>query len=157
MYQTSRGRTARKSIFSAVDSCAPSRNYYYTTMVTSILKMLSLAQTRLTKLQQAVAEELPRELAALPAQYGFNDTNSFIAALKSASGSRRALSATAPAGRKTRKRAKITDATRAKVKKLVEAGETGRTIAKKLGISLPSVQNIKKALGLTRTLGSKSK
>ena len=59
-----------------------------------------------------------------------------------------------PKGRrpKTRKRAKITDAIRAKVGKLVKAGQTGSQIAKALGISLPSVQNIKKALGLVRKI-----
>jgi DNA-binding CsgD family transcriptional regulator len=37
------------------------------------------------------------------------------------------------------------------VKKLVGAGKTGSEIAKSLGISLPSVQNIKKALGLVKS------
>lgn len=54
------------------------------------------------------------------------------------------------AGRKRRKRAVITDDTRNQVKKLVEGGKTGAEIAKSLGISLPSVQNIKKALGLVK-------
>jgi hypothetical protein len=49
-----------------------------------------------------------------------------------------------------RHRAVITDDTRKDVKKLVEAGKTGGEIAKVLGISLPSVQNIKKALGLVK-------
>ena len=46
--------------------------------------------------------------------------------------------------------AAITDAVRAEVKALVKAGKTGSQVAKALGISLPSVQNIKKALGLVR-------
>jgi DNA-binding CsgD family transcriptional regulator len=44
----------------------------------------------------------------------------------------------------------ITDETRASVKKLAESGKTGAQIAKTLKISLPSVQNIKKALGLVK-------
>ena len=44
----------------------------------------------------------------------------------------------------------LTDATRAQVKKLVEAGKTGSEIAKAVGVSLPSVHNIKKALGLVK-------
>ncbi len=52
--------------------------------------------------------------------------------------------------KKRAKRAVITDATRAQVKRAVESGRTGSEIAKQLGISLPSVQNIKKALGLVR-------
>lgn len=49
-----------------------------------------------------------------------------------------------------RRRAKITDAVRTKVRKLVKAGKTGSQVANVLGISLPSVQNIKKALGLVK-------
>jgi len=36
------------------------------------------------------------------------------------------------------------------VKKMTEAGKTGSNIAAALKISLPSVQNIKKALGLVK-------
>lgn len=44
----------------------------------------------------------------------------------------------------------ITDETRTQVKKLVGEGKTGAVFAKALGISLPGVQNIKKALGLVQ-------
>ena len=44
----------------------------------------------------------------------------------------------------------ITDATRAKVKSLVAAKKTSAQIAAELDISVPSVQNIKKALGLVK-------
>jgi DNA invertase Pin-like site-specific DNA recombinase len=49
-----------------------------------------------------------------------------------------------------RRRAKITEETRAAVRKLVESNKTGAAIAKELKISLPSVQNIKKSLGLVK-------
>ena len=58
---------------------------------------------------------------------------------------------------KTRKRAIITAAIRARVKKFVQAGKSGSKIAKAVGISLPSVQNIKKALGIVKSRGSKAK
>ena len=51
---------------------------------------------------------------------------------------------------KRRSRAVITDETRAQVKKMVNDGKTGSQIAAELGISLPSVQNIKKAAGLVK-------
>ncbi len=90
-------------------------------------------------------------LTSLPAKFGFRSMDAFITALQHASG--RSNSPTPPgvvkvAGRKPR--AKITDATRAKVKKMAGEGKTGSEIAKALGISLPSVANIKKQLGLTR-------
>lgn len=53
-----------------------------------------------------------------------------------------------PVKSKASSRGVITAETRAYVKKLIEAGKTGAMIAKDLGISLPSVQNIKKAFGL---------
>lgn len=47
-------------------------------------------------------------------------------------------------------RVQITDGIRSEVRRLVEAGKTGAQIAKLCGISLPSVQNIKKALGFVK-------
>jgi DNA-binding CsgD family transcriptional regulator len=44
----------------------------------------------------------------------------------------------------------ITADTKLKVKQLVAAKKTGQEISKALKISLPSVQNIKKALGLVK-------
>lgn len=121
------------------------------------LKELQAAREKVAALEKSVAETLKKELAALPAQYGFDRVNAFVAAVRAASGKRRGrkpgATKSAPAtvgGGKRRKRAKITDETRAAVKKMVEAEKTGAEIAKALGISLPSVQNIKKALGLVR-------
>lgn len=139
-------------------------------MVTDKLKELEAARAKLASLEQSLADELNRELAQLPSRYGFDSPEAFIDAFRSAAGStaprrgrRSAKSAAAasPAGgagekpaaggRKRRRRAVITDETRAQVKKLVEAGKTGNEISKSLGISLPSVQNIKKALGLVKS------
>lgn len=63
------------------------------------------------------------------------------------------VKATVPSAKPPKKKARravITDDTRYQVKRLTEAGKTGAEIAKAVGISLPSVQNIKKALGLIR-------
>lgn len=126
-------------------------------MVSDSLKELAAAKAKVAELEEQVASELQGELRALPARFGFDSVSAFIAAVKAASGKRRGrkpgsakvAGGSTPAG-KPRKRAKITDETRAEVKKLVDAGKTGNEIAKSLGISLPSVQNIKKALGLVK-------
>ena len=121
-------------------------------MVTDKLKELEATRAKLAALEQAVQAELKSELAALPAKYGFENVAAFVAAVRAASGRRRgrpAKATQAPTG-KRRRRATVTDATRADVKKLVEAGKTGAEIAKAVGVSLPTVQNIKKALGLVR-------
>lgn len=133
-------------------------------MVTDKLKALEAARAKLANLEQSIADELNKELAGLPAKYGFNSADAFAQAVKAASGGRggkrkgssRPAAASASTGKrggpgkKRRKRAVITDETRAQLKKLVEAGKTGSEIAKALDISLPSVQNIKKALGLVK-------
>lgn len=125
-------------------------------MVSDKLKELEAARAKVAALEQSIAAERNQALAALPAQFGFPDAETFIAAIKAATGTRRARpkGARVPAAKagagKRRKRAKITDATRAEVKKLVEAGKSGGEIAKAVGISLPSVQNIKAALGLVK-------
>lgn len=122
-------------------------------MVTDKLKELEATRAKLAELEQAVQAELRSELAALPAKYGFESVAAFVAAVRAAGGRRRGRPPTkatqAPTG-KRRRRAKVTDATRAEVKKLAEAGKTGGEIAKAVGVSLPTVQNIKKALGLVR-------
>ena len=127
-------------------------------MVTLKIRKLAALRQKLTRLQLAVDAELPRELAGLYREYGFADLESFLGAVRAAAGGRGGArrpgrpkkTAAAPAP-KARKRARITDAIRARVKKLVEAGKTGSQIAKAVGVSLPSVQNIKKALGLVKS------
>jgi DNA-binding NarL/FixJ family response regulator len=127
-------------------------------MVTNKLKELEAARAKLASLEQSLAAELGKELAALPAKYGFDSVDAFIAAVRAAGGGRgrrgRPAGGTGKPGgpgKKRRRRAVITDETRASVKKLVAAGKTGGQIAKELSISLPSVQNIKKALGLVKS------
>jgi hypothetical protein len=129
-------------------------------MVTDKIKELEAARAKLASLEQSIADELKKELAGLPARFGFESVDDFVAAVKAASGGRRGrrkgrAGAAKPSGAKKvrarrRRRAVITDETRAQVKKLVDAGKTGAEIAKELKISLPSVQNIKKALGLVK-------
>jgi DNA invertase Pin-like site-specific DNA recombinase len=121
-------------------------------MITKKLQELEATKAKVAGLEKAIAVELNRELASLPGQFGFADVKSFIKAVKAAAGSRGSAKAkpAAKGAKKRRARAVITDATRAQVKKLVEAGKTGSEIAKAVGVSLPSVHNIKKALGLVK-------
>ena len=122
-------------------------------MLIDAIKELERAKAKVAELEAAVTAELRDELRALPSRYGFAEVKAFIAAVRAASGRRRGRkpkAASKAAGPKPRKRATITDATRAEVKKLVEAGKTARAIARAVGISEPSVANIKKALGLTK-------
>jgi len=120
-------------------------------MTTPIIRRLAKARAAAAKLEQSLVQEL----ASLPKAYGFDSLKAFIAAVEVAGrGKRRGVKrATKPSKRKTRKRAVITESVRAKVKTLLKAGKSGSQIAKAVGISIPSVQNIKKAFGLVKAQG----
>ena len=126
-------------------------------MITDKMQMLAAARAKVAELERAISADLNHELAALPSQYGFENAAAFIAAVRKAArgrvNGRRGARHAGAAGRnapKKRTRAKITEETRKEVKKLVEGGKTAREVANIVGISEPSVANIKKALGLTR-------
>ena len=122
-------------------------------MVTQQIKELEATKAKMAALERSIAKRLQRELASLHTKYGFESLKEFISALRASSGSARGGRGKRGKGgakAKRRKRSVITEEIRAGVKKLVEAGKTGSQIAKSLGISLPSVQNIKKALGLVK-------
>lgn len=123
-------------------------------MVTDKIKELKATQAKAAALEKSIAAQLAKELAGLPAEYGFSSVEEFVKAVKAATGGggKRGAGAAA-AGKakgKRRRRAVITADTKAQVKSLATAGKTGAEIAKTVGISLPSVQNIKKELGLVR-------
>lgn len=131
-------------------------------MAQDTIKKIAEYKTRLADLER----ELFGQLAQLPAQYGFASAEEFIAAFRRAvagkPGRKPGKAAKAPkapkaakaakpakAGKGGRKaRVKITPEIIAQVKSLAEAGKTGKEIAKATSISLPSVQNLKKKLGL---------
>jgi transposase len=135
------------------------------TELTSQIKKLEALKAETQKLEQSIQNRRPSELAGLPEAYGFSSLNEFVKAVKASygKGGKRKVAAAKPAkkGRvakvkevkekKARTRARITDEVKAKVKQLVEEGKSGSQIAKALGISLPSVQNIKKAFGLVKS------
>lgn len=123
--------------------------------ISNKIKELETLRAKAAALEASIASEQQQELAGLPAKYGFSNVDDFLAAFRNATGTRRgrkpgaaAKAAVSKPGRK--QRAVITDDTRAQVKKMVADDKTGTEIAKALGISLPSVQNIKKALGLVK-------
>ena len=122
-------------------------------MVTDKIAQLKALQAQAADLQRAIEEERARELAALPSRYGFDSVESFIKAVKASasSGKKRGRKAAAKAAAPAKRtRTKITPELKEGVKEAVEAGKTGAAIAAEFGISLPSVQNIKKEFGLVK-------
>lgn len=111
-------------------------------MLKQQFKDLEAAKARVAAIEGKIQSTLAKELAGLPAAFGFDSAKAFIKAVKAATG------AGGKAGRRTR--ATITPELRAQVKDLALAGKTGAEIAKATGISVPSVQNIKKQFGLVK-------
>lgn len=116
------------------------------------LKDLEKRKAELIEREKALSAERTAALRRLPSDFGFSTLEELVGALREAhrdAGKRRGPGR--PAGRPgRRRRAKITEETRNAVRKLVESKKTGAAIAKELKISLPSVQNIKKSLGLVK-------
>lgn len=153
------------------------------TELTTKIEKLKALQADTERLQREIVDQRPAELAGLHVAYGFEDVNEFIKAVKDAASKapakkagkvargKKAAKLEKKAGKpgrpkkvkaektegKARGRARITDEVKAQVKDLVAAGKSGAEIAKQLGISLPSVQNIKKASGLVKTRGPRAK
>lgn len=123
-------------------------------MVTNKLQKLREYQRQMAKLEKELAR-YNHKLLALPAKHGFKSMAAFIDALRAASGvgGGKAPKAAAAKSSGRKPRAKITPETKQKVKAMVGDGKTGGQIAKALNISLPSVQNIKKELGLVKKRG----
>lgn len=110
------------------------------------VQTITETRKKLAKLEQ----KLHAELAKLPAKYGFKSAEEFLAAFRSATSGKPSASTKGPKSSKRKARVEITDEIRAKVKKLLDDKKSGSEIADAVGISLPSVQNIKKALGLVK-------
>lgn len=122
-------------------------------MVNDVVKELEAAKAKVAELETTLAKERRQKLAGLPREFGFDSVAEFIKAVKQASGSARKSSAKSAdkGGKKRSKRARITPEVKDKVKSMVNAGKTGAQIADELGISIPSVQNIKKEFGLVKS------
>ncbi len=127
-------------------------------MVNEVVKELEAARAKVAALEAELSKERQQKLAGLPKEYGFDNVEDFIRALREAGGIRRGRrrgrpAKAVPGGKRRGKRAKITPEVKEKVKAAVQANKTGAQIAKELGISVPSVQNIKKELGLVKARG----
>lgn len=119
----------------------------YSGMVTKKLQSLAKYQRIVASLEKQLAET-QRKLRGLPAKHGCRTMNEFIAALRAANDGKAGF--ITKAGRPRAPRTKITPEMKQKLKTLTQAGKTGAEIAKQIGISLPSVHNIKKELGLVK-------
>jgi len=119
---------------------------------------LQKAKAKIAQAEAKLSADRVAALAKLPGDYGFASLNDFIKALKASAGkaSKKAKADKAPKAPKEAKRtrAKITPELKQQVIAAVQAGQSGAEISKSFGISLPSVQNIKKEAGLVKARGT---
>lgn len=128
---------------------------HVTRMVTDIISQLEEAKARVSEIEANLAKQRESRLPTLHREFGFETAEELIAALRIMGGKKgrgRPVVTTSP---RRGKRARITPEMKQQLKSLVEEGKTGQQIAKELGISLPSVQNIKKEFGLVKSRGKK--
>jgi hypothetical protein len=155
------GQAIRDNPHSKVRSLLSLRSTAATLPAQMKSKKLQALQAQLTRLEKQIAAEREQELKNAHLEYGFSDRASLIKALqaldspssRTAAAKSSTVKASAPKKSllKRRRRATITPEMKAQVKSLAQKGEaTSAQIADTVGISLPSVQNIKKELGLVR-------
>lgn len=122
-------------------------------MLTTKLQELSQYKAKIAELEKAVLSERQAQLQRLHTELGFETREELIKALRSAGTApvKRAAKKAAPAEKKARrKRTTITPELRANIEAAVRSGATSAAIAKQFDVSVPTVQNIKRAAGLTR-------
>lgn len=130
-------------------------------MITETLKQIEEAKAKLANLEKKAAAEQAKKLTNAHKDLGFSSRADLIAALQSLEGGaakskrgrkpKAAPVAKKGGAKKRAKRTRITDELKAEVVAAVKAGGKGTDIAKQFGISVPSLQNIKKEAGLTKT------
>ena len=134
-------------------------------MISNTLKAIEATKAKLASLEKKAAAEQRKRIVNLHKDAGFETREDLIAALQALGGApkkkrgRKAKKTARKAAKKAvakkgaMKRAKrtvITDALRKNIISALKAGDKGTAVAKKFGISVPSLHNIKKAAGLTK-------
>ena len=117
-------------------------------MVTDKLKQLTEYQTKVVELQNSIELERKEALAHLHKEYGFETPAELIKAIRAATGG--TVARRSNGGVRRRKHARISPELREKVVAALQGGKTGAQVAEEFSISVPSVQNIKKASGLVK-------
>ena len=133
-------------------------------MIPEALKEIAQYESKIASLQKKVEAERKKSLASIHKTAGFASRAELIAALQALEGgkpkvkrgrkpsAKKATAKTAAKGAKKRaKRTRLTPELKEQIVAALKAGGKGAAVASKFGVSLPTVHNIKKAAGLTKT------
>ncbi len=128
-------------------------------MLTPKIQALAQFKAKVEKLERSIKAERRALLARLHEEVGLESRDALIKALREVAdpGPRRAPKGrpARPAGTAKRRRTTITPELRDAIIAAVKGGATGGAAAARFKVSLPTVQNIKRAAGLTRPPGLK--
>lgn len=119
----------------------------------STLSALQAAEARVQKLRTKAQSERAQTLKDLHVRLGFTSRSELVSTLQALDGGgrggpRTATTSSMPARRG--KRARITPEMKKGIIEAIKAGAAGAAVSERFGISIQSVQNIKKAAGLVR-------
>jgi len=138
-------------------------------MIPEALKEIAQYENKIASLQKKVEAEQKKALGNLHITAGFASRAELIAALQSLGGAKApakrgrkpgrkpakkavAAKAAPKKGAKTRaKRTRLTPELKEQIVAALKSGGKGAAVASKFGVSVPTVHNIKKAAGLTKT------
>jgi hypothetical protein len=123
-------------------------------MLTPKMQQLATYKAKVEKLEKSISAERVALLRRIHTEAGFDSREELIAALRElGGGGKRGPKPGKGAGKGRggrKKRATITTELRDQIIAAVKAGGTGNAVASKYGVSLPTVQNIKRDAGLTK-------
>ncbi len=118
-------------------------------MVDELVKKLQKKEAEVESLRRQVEAKQRKRLASLHAEFGFASTEELIAALRSAGRSPRTrVAASGGDAMRASKRARVTPEMRQQIEAALQAGEKGAAVARKFGISYPTLHKIKTQVGL---------
>ncbi len=126
-------------------------------MAVDTLKAITRKKAELAGLEQQYAIEQHKKLAGLHKEAGFGSTVELIAALKGLVSKQKPGIGKKNTVLQSGKRTKITAPMRAKIVAALKGGAKGTAVAEEYGISIPSIQNIKKENGLTKVTAATKK
>jgi hypothetical protein len=127
-------------------------------MLNKKLTELIQYKSKVAELEKEFLSERAAQLQRLHTDMGYATRKELIKALRAVAdapvkrGAKK--KAAAPAKKAKRTRAKVTDELRAQIVEAVKGGATAAKAAKQFGVSVPTVQNIKKAAGMVKARGA---
>ncbi len=119
------------------------------TMVDDLFRKLQKKEAEVETLRRQVEAKQRKRLASLHKELGFSSVEELIAALRGASrGAKPRAVAAGGESMRASKRARVTPDMRQRIEAALQAGEKGAAVARKFGISYPTLHKIKTQVGL---------